>query len=72
MVTIDEIIAYTQRVIAEDRLSGNRAGLRNTQYACGFLLAAAEGAGDKETARRFRILAAEAANKQEDLTSGQH
>jgi hypothetical protein len=67
MLSLEQIIAYTQRVIAEDRLAGNRAGLRNTQLACGFLMTAAEQSGDKETARRFRILAAEAANKNEEL-----
>lgn len=67
MLTVENIIEYTQRVIAQDRLSGNRAGLRNTQYACGYLMTAAESAGDKETARRFRLLAAEAANKNEEI-----
>lgn len=67
MLTVENLVEYTQRVIAEDRLSGNRAGLRNTQYACGYIMAAAEAAGDKETARRFRILAAQAANKNEEL-----
>lgn len=70
MLTLDQIIEYTQRVIAEDRLSGNRAGLRNTQLAAGFLMAAANANGDKDTAYRFRLLAAEAANKNEEL-SGQ-
>ena len=68
MLTVDSIIAYTERVIAEDRLSGNRAGLRNTQYACGYLMAAAKAAGDNDTARRFHLLAAEAANKNEELS----
>ena len=67
MLTVENIIEYTQHVIAQDRLSGNRAGLRNTQYACGYLMTAAENAGDKETARRFRLLAAEAANKNEEI-----
>jgi hypothetical protein len=62
MVTVAQIIEYAERVIAEDRLSGNRAGLVNTQRACGFLMTAANAAGDKETARRFQILAAQAAN----------
>lgn len=69
MLTVENIFEYTERVIAQDRLSGNRAGLRNTQYACGFLMTAAEGVGDKETARRFRILAAQAANKNEELSN---
>lgn len=67
MLTVDDIFAYTERVIAEDRLSGNRAGLLNTQRSCGYLMTAAEFAGDKESARRFRILAAQAANKNEEL-----
>ena len=68
MLTVDQIIEYIERVIAEDRLSGNRVGLKNTQTAAGFLMAAANYAGDKDTARRFRALAAEAANKNEELT----
>jgi len=67
MLSIEQIFEFMERVIAEDRLSGNRPGLRNTQVAAGFLMAAANYAGDKESARRFRILAAEAANKNEEL-----
>ena len=67
MVTIDQVLDYMERIIAEDRLSGNRAGLRNTQLAAGFLMTAAQVAGDKATARRFQLLAAEAANKNEEL-----
>ncbi len=67
MLTTDHIFEFIERVIAEDRLSGNRAGLRNTQIAAGFLMAAANYAGDKAAAQRFRILAAEAANKNEEL-----
>jgi hypothetical protein len=67
MITSDQIVDFIERVIAEDRLSGNRAGLKNTQVAAGFLMAAANYAGDKEAAQRFRFLAAEAANKREEL-----
>ncbi|NOK61267.1 MAG: hypothetical protein GFH27_549305n36 [Chloroflexi bacterium AL-W] len=67
MVTVEQIIEYTERVIAEDRLSGNRAGLWNTQRAAAFLMAAAQASGDKETARTFHVLAAEAANKHEEI-----
>jgi hypothetical protein len=67
MLTVDQIIEYMERVIAEDRLSGNRIGLKNTQVAAGFLMAAANYDGDKDTARKFRVLAAEAANKKEEL-----
>ena len=67
MITSDQIIDFMERVIAEDRLSANRAGLKNTQVAAGFLMAAANYAGDPSTAQRFRFLAAEAANKHEEL-----
>lgn len=67
MLTTDKIIEFIEQVIAEDRLSGNRAGLRNTQIAAGFLMAAANYADEKDVARRFRVLAAEAANKHEEL-----
>ena len=66
-VTTDQIIEFLELVIAEDTLSGNRTGLKNAQTAAGFLMSAAEYAGDKDTARRFRILAAKAANKNEEL-----
>jgi hypothetical protein len=68
MLTVEQIIEYAQRTIAQDRLAGNAAGLRQTQYAVGFLKDAAEAAGDTETARRFRLLAAQAANKRDDVT----
>jgi len=67
MLTTDQIVDFMERVIAEDRLSGNRAGLKNTQTAAGFLMAAANYAGDKDAALKFRVLAAEAANKNEEL-----
>jgi hypothetical protein len=67
MLTTENILDFMERVIAEDRLSGNRAGLRNTQIAAGFLMAAANYAGDKDAAHKFRVLAAEAANKNEEL-----
>ncbi|MBK9941421.1 MAG: hypothetical protein U0Z44_13605 [Kouleothrix sp.] len=67
MLTIEQVFEFMERVLAEDRLAGNRAGLKNTQTAAGFLMAAANYAGDRESARRFRVLAAEAANKHEEL-----
>ncbi len=67
MLTIDQIIEYCERVIAEDRLAGDKEGLRRTQLAAGVLMHAAEYAGDKKMAMRFRVLAAQAANKQEEL-----
>ena len=67
MLTTEKIVEFLQRVIAEDRLSGNRAGLKNAQTAAGFLMAAANYAGDKDAAFKFRVLAAEAANKAEEV-----
>lgn len=67
MVTVDDILEYLTRIIAEDRLSGNRVGLLNSQRAAGFLMSAAKAHGDKQTAQRFQGLAAEAANKNEEL-----
>ena len=66
-LTTDQIIEFLERVIAEHTLSGNRAGLKNAQIAAGFLMTAAEYAGDKDSARTFRILAAKAANKNEEV-----
>ncbi len=68
MMTIDQIREYLERVIAERRLSGDRVGLKDLQIAAGFLMAASDYAGDKDSALRFRVLAAEAANKREELT----
>lgn len=68
MMTTDQILEYLERVIAERRLSGDSAGLKELQTVAGFLMAAAKDAGDKDHAFRFRVLAAEAANKREELT----
>ena len=67
MLTTEQILEYLERVIAEDTLSGNRVGLKNLQTAAGFLMAAANNAGDKDSAYKFRVLAAKAANKNEEL-----
>jgi hypothetical protein len=66
-LTTEQILEFLERVIAEDLLAGNRPGLKNSQTAAGFLMAAANYAGDKDTAFKFRVLAAEAANKNEEL-----
>ena len=68
MLTIEKIIEFIERTIAEYYLSGNRVGLKNTQIAAGVLMAAANDAGDTDLAFRFRVLAAEAANKYEDIS----
>ena len=72
MLTIPQVIEYTERVIAEQFLAGNRAGLKNIQTAAGFLMAAANYHGDKDMAFKFQVLAAQAANKHEDLSGGKH
>ncbi len=69
MLTSDQILKYLEQVLAQDYQARNRAGLRNAQTAAGVLMAAANYAGDKETAYRFRVLAADAANKNEELAS---
>jgi hypothetical protein len=67
MVSIQQIAEYVEHTIAEQSLAGDREGLRQTQWAASVLTSAAESAGDKETALRFRKLAAYSANKQEEL-----
>ena len=67
MISLEQLRAYFERVIAEDRLSGNRVGLKHAQIAAGYIMAAANAVGDKETALTFRVLASEAANKHEEL-----
>lgn len=66
-MNLDQIFAYFEHSIARDRLAGNKAGLHRLQVAAGVLMEAAEVAADKDTAMRFRVLAAEAANKKEEL-----
>jgi hypothetical protein len=66
MITTEHIIEYLQKVIAEDTLQGDSIGLRHIQTTAGVLKAAAEDYGDTETAFQFRIVAADAANKQEE------
>jgi hypothetical protein len=68
MVTAEQMMEYLERVIAEYRLAGNVQGLRNAQTAAGFMMEAAQAAGDKDSAYRFRVLAAQAANKREELS----
>ncbi len=67
MVSIDQIAEHIEHTIAEQSLAGDREGLRRTQWAATVITSAAEAAGDKATALRFRTLAAYSANKQEDL-----
>lgn len=70
MLTVEQIQAHLERVIAEYTLAGNRQGLKNLQTAAGFLMEAATANGEKELARRFQVLAARAANEREGLDEG--
>jgi hypothetical protein len=67
VLTIEQIIEYLEKTIAEDLLRGDKIGLKRTQMAAGVVMAAAEANSDKETAQRFRLVAAHAANKLEEL-----
>lgn len=67
MLTVDQIIEYLEKTIAEDMLTGDKLALKRTQTAAGILMNAAQSAGDKDTAQRFRFVAAHAANKIEEL-----
>lgn len=67
MLTVDQIIEFMEHTIAEDFLAGNKVGLKHTQTAAGTVMAAAEWVQDKGTASRFRLVAAQAANKLEEI-----
>jgi hypothetical protein len=67
MLTIDQVIDYLEETIAADLLRGDKVGLKRTQTAAGVMMAAAEARADKDTAQRFRYVAAHAANKLEEL-----
>ena len=67
MMTTNQILDYLERVIAERRLSGDSVGLKELQTAAGFLMKAANYAGDRDSAFRFQVLAAEAANKRGEV-----
>ncbi|ACL22995.1 MULTISPECIES: hypothetical protein [Chloroflexus] len=65
MLTIDAIAQYCEQEIARLQLAGDREELRRLQLAIGVIMKAAEQVRDRETAMRFRVLAARAANAQE-------
>ncbi len=67
MLTTEQIREYLTHRIAEEFLHGSRMELRHIQMTAGYLKAAAESVGDKDAAHHFRVLAAEAANKEEEL-----
>jgi hypothetical protein len=67
MLTIEYIEEYLIHSIAEDFLRSDKIGLHRTQTTAGVLMAAAESIKDKNVAFRFRQIAAQAANKIEEL-----
>lgn len=67
MLTVDHIFEYLERRIAEERLAGNAIELKHLQTTAGVLMEAAHNIRDEKMALRFRVLAAEAANKREEL-----
>jgi hypothetical protein len=69
MLTVDQTIEYFERAIAEYTLAGNTTELRHLQTAAGVMMKAAEANGHADAARRFRVVAAHAANKVEELTN---
>lgn len=69
MITVEQIKEYLTSTIAEDFLRADKPGLKRTQTTAGVLMAAAESLGDKDTAYQFRLIAAQAANKQEELNN---
>jgi hypothetical protein len=71
MVTVDQILAYCEREVAERHLAGDREGLRRMQLALTVLMNAAQSAGDRGNSVAFRNLAGKAANYQEQLEGEQ-
>ncbi len=67
MLTIEQVIEYLEKTIAEEFLVGDKVGLKRAQTAAGVMMAAAESIRDSETVQRFRLVAAHAANKIEEL-----
>lgn len=67
MLTIDNIVGHFEKVIAAERLAGHAETLRRVQLAAGMIMEAAQASGDQDTAARFRLLAAQAANRREEV-----
>jgi len=71
MVTTDQIYEYLETLVAEGKLQGKSVSLKQVQATAGLLMSAAQYYGDKASAQRFQFLAARAANKHEELASGE-
>jgi hypothetical protein len=68
MLTVEQIITYCEREIAARYLAGEKEQLRRVQLALAVLAGAADEVGDRETALRFRVLAAKSADHQDALS----
>lgn len=68
MLTVEQIMDSLRQAVATQRAAGDVTALRETQIAAGVLMNAAKWAGDKATAHTFQVLAAEAANAQEEVS----
>jgi hypothetical protein len=66
-MNLETAIGYLEQQIVSARRAGDRAKLRRIQTTFGVLMDAANLAEDKELAFRLRVLAARAANAQEEL-----
>lgn len=68
-MTVDQIFHYLEMTIAEANSAADKTRLTRAQTTCGVLMDAATNADDRETAARFRALAAKAANFLEEINS---
>jgi len=66
-MTIEQVFAYLEKIIAEGRVASDRTKLRHAQTTCGTLMEAAQVVDERDTAARFRVLAAKAANYIEEI-----
>lgn len=64
----EQLYLFLERSITERHLAADKAQLQRLQTACGVIMAAATDAGNAQTAKKFQILAARAANLHEKLS----
>lgn len=67
MLTVEQTMSYFDHTIAAAFLAGDASHLRQLQTAAGVMMAAATANNDPDSASRFRFVAAEAANRLEEL-----
>lgn len=66
-LSVADIVTAIDHEIKKATEKKDIARLADLQVIAGYLMQPAEAVADKETSRRFRILAARAANAREDL-----